>query len=219
MYTGLWLYKASQLLLSWAIYFEKFLRAIIRWFVLLSHKLLLQTTASLHDVSLLTNGVGGVILWRGTQALTSLWAIVKTGSEVWSHIQIHVYFCVKITLMTMSASTVPTFDGRQKNMLSSESARCLVLLHSLSSAINISNRSASCLISTKHDKAFTISSKAYEGMCTLMLLTFFFLLRSLCNFPLRLNSWFDELCQSGKPNCETGVVDWAVRYHELRNWT
>ena len=158
------------------------------------------------------------ILWTGTQTLMSLWAIVKTGSEVWSHIQIHVYlvsplFCVTITLMTMSASKVPTFDGRQKNMLSSESARCLVLLHSLSSAINISNRSASCLISTKHDKAFTISSKAYEGMCTLMLLTFLLMGSVWSRFLVwcALSRW--------KTNCETVGVDWAVHYHELRNWT
>ena len=59
---------------------------------------------------------------------------------------------------------VPAYDGKQKNVLSVDSARYLVLLHSLTSAVTLSNRSAICLMSTKHKSAYTITSKEYEGM-------------------------------------------------------
>ncbi|XP_067939671.1 uncharacterized protein [Watersipora subatra] len=59
---------------------------------------------------------------------------------------------------------VPAFDGKAKNVLSAESARYLILLHSLTSAITLSNRSATCLMSTKHKSAFTIGSKDYEDL-------------------------------------------------------
>lgn len=57
---------------------------------------------------------------------------------------------------------LPAFDGKQKNLLTAEAARSLVLLHCLTSAISLSNGSAGNQIVTNHKKAFTISNKCYE---------------------------------------------------------
>lgn len=59
---------------------------------------------------------------------------------------------------------VPMFEGKQKNILSAESGRQLILLHSLTSAITLSNQSGQSQLPANITQRFTISKKLYEGL-------------------------------------------------------